>query len=160
MLSRVLLSTYILRYGAIGSFVFSLVMLFHIKTGLIFKARDENGFVRKDIPPMGYLVISTVFIGLLWAQVYGYHDMLRCLSVELTFTDIFVLNYCLYLFEFAFDTIVIDMLVLVTWKPTFLGLPDVEGFTSAEHHLKTVPKGIAMGAVGTLLSTVLIWYLL
>ena len=62
------------------------------------------------------------------------------------------------IYLFLYDTLVIDILVLVIWHPRFLRLPDTEAFTSARYHLRTIPAGTILGVLMTLISTLISFY--
>ena len=71
------------------------------------------------------------------------------------FIGIFVLNYALYLLLFLYDTLIIDIVILVKWHPDFLHLPDEEVFTSVNYHLKTLIPGSILGLAVTAISVFL-----
>ena len=148
---------YIAYWGTIGSIVFTGMVYVLFKTDLVYKARDEDGKLKKNMPLSGYLAMSIVPISIIYLHVHGWSSSLK--QYILGFSDLFLINYGLYLFLFLYDTLIIDILVLCIWRPSFIRIPDREGFTSIKHHLWTLPIGSILGAAATLLSTSLIWFL-
>ena len=147
---------YAVRWGIVGSAVFSVLVFMFFRTGFVFTARDQEGKLKRDMPLIGYAAMSIVLFGVLGIQMYGFsHSVVQVAG----FVDVFVLNYALYLFLLLYDTLVVDILVLCIWKPGFLRVPEGEGFTSIRHHVGTLLPGSVIGFICTLISTAIIVYL-
>jgi hypothetical protein len=57
-----------------------------------------------------------------------------------------------------YDTLVIDYLVIVKWRPKFLLIPEAMNAQSMRQHiLATIPVGPVIGLVLTALSTWIAW---
>ena len=81
-------------------------------------------------------------------------------GVGLNYWNLFLLNYGVYLILFLFDTFFIDGFVLTIWRPAFLQLPDEMGKESMKKHiLVSIPIGLAIGAILTIISTTTSYFL-
>ena len=139
-------------WGIIGSLLFTIIVFIFYLTGIIYAAVENPDPITKKKGQIGSLII---LIGIVSIQ---------CISTVTSLTDflekndligLIVLNYLLYLILFLFDTIIIDILILVKWHPNFLRLPDEEVFTSVTYHLKTLIPGSILGFVITVISVIL-----
>jgi len=113
------------------------------------------------MPLGGYLAMLTIPLGLTGIQVAANYLGLTRRGFELGFWSLWLLNLGHYLVLFAYDTLVIDGLVLGVWRPGFLKLPDEMGRESMKQHmLLSLPVGVVAGLVLTAISTSLSHFLL
>lgn len=145
---------YIAYWGTIGCIFFTGMVYILFKTDLVYTARDEDGKLKRNMPLKGYITMSIIPISIIYLQIQGWTSSLWLHSFG--FNDIFLVNYGLFFFLFLYDTLLIDILVLCIWRPSFIKIPDREGFTSIKHHLWTLPIGSILGIIPTLISTSLI----
>ncbi len=149
-LTLVAILLYLLLYGGIGAALFSVIVLIFCRTGV---AWAERGEVKRTV---GSIIILGGLISLqLLANFFG----LKLQNFSISFGELFMLNYGLYLLLFLFDTLVIDILVIVKWHPAFLQLPETEVATSVKYHLKTIPIGIVLGLAITLIPSLISYFL-
>ena len=77
---------------------------------------------------------------------------------EVSFIGLALLNYALYIVLVIYDTLVIDYLVIVKWRPQFLMIPDAMNAQSMRKHIiASIPIAPAIGLVLTALSTWIAW---
>jgi len=159
MTSSTLIS-FLTIWGLIGIAAFSVFVVVAFRTRLVYTARNEDGLLKEKIPLQGILammILPLFFLGLTLAA--NYFNLARQ-GISLDFETLLLLNYGLYLVFFAYDTIVIDGFVLAKWRPDFLKLPAALGKESMRKHiLISLPIGLGIGAVLTLVNTVLAYNL-
>ena len=152
----------VLRYLGIwsvfGSVVFSIWVWILFRTGLVWSARTKEGHLKKQIPLSGVAAMGSVLFLMVGLQLLANYYGLKTQGIGPDFAHLFLLNYALYYILFLYDTLVIDILVLVIWHPRFLRLPDTEAFTSARYHLRTIPAGTILGVLMTSISTLISFY--
>jgi hypothetical protein len=95
-----------------------------------------------------------ILIGIIIVQSGSTISSLENYLSNSDFISIFVLNYALFLILFLYDTLIIDILILVLWHPEFMHLPDEEVFTSVSYHLKTLIPGTILGLFITAISVI------
>ena len=158
-------STEILAYlgtwSVIGCAVFGLFVVLVFKSGFVWTARDQDGMLKKKMPLSGYLAMLTIPLGLTGLQLAANYLGLPQHGVGVGFWSLWLLNFAHYLILFAYDTLVIDGLVLGVWRPGFLQLPDEMGRESMKQHmLLSLPVGVVAGLVLTAINTSLSHFLL
>jgi hypothetical protein len=146
--------SYLMLWGLIGCGLFFLLVVVFFRTGLVYTARKEDGTLKDEIPLSGKLVMLILPISYLIYQVISTYFGIVKTGITLSFWNLFLLNFAVYLILFTFDTFVIDGFVLSVWRPTFLKIPDAMGKESMKKHiLISIPVGLLIGALLTLLST-------
>jgi hypothetical protein len=145
---------YLGLWSCIGCAVFSAYVVVVFRTGAVYTAREQDGTLKGRIPLSGYLNMLFLLLGIVGLQLLANYFGLARRGVAVTWLSLFLLNLAHYLILFAFDTLVIDALVLSVWRPPFLQIPDAMGGESMKKHvLASLPVGIAAGLVLTALST-------
>ena len=77
-------------------------------------------------------------------------------GISIGAVNLFILNYCLYIILFLFDTLFIDGFVLGTWQPKFLKLSEeIGGESMRKHMMKSIPIGAGFGILITFLATLI-----
>jgi hypothetical protein len=143
-------------WSAVGCIAFSLYVIIVFRTGIVFTARNEDGTLKEQIPPSGYLNMMILLVFIVGFQVMANYVGLARRNYTIDLLPLFLLNFGHYLVLFIFDTAVIDGWVLGVWRPAFLHLPAVMGGESMwKHILKSIPVGLVSGLVLASLSTVL-----
>ncbi len=153
---------YLGLWGVIGCVIFTFFVILVFRTGLVWTTRGKEDYhFKENISLKGKLLMLVIPGAIILLQVLANFVSLKLQNISLDLIGLFLLNYGLYLVLFLYDTLVIDLLVLGVWHPSFLKLPDVEGgVPSIKQHLKlSLPVGIVAGLVLTLIST-LISYLM
>ncbi len=143
---------YLLVWGVIGSILFTILVGVFFLTGIIYAAVENPDPKTKKKGMIGSLII---LIGIIFVQSISTIISLDSNLDNADFIGIFVLNYALYLLLFLYDTLIIDIVILVKWHPDFLQLPDEEVFNSATYHLKTLIPGSIIGLAVTAISVFL-----
>jgi hypothetical protein len=147
-------SSYLFFWGLLGCGFFALLIVVLFRTRLVYAARKEDGTLKDQIPLRGKLTMLIVPVSYIIFQLFANYFSLIKNGFTLNFGKIFFLNYGIYLILFLFDTLVIDGFVISIWRPTFLKIPDAMGKESMKKHIRlSIPVGLLIGAVLTLIST-------
>jgi len=144
--------TYLLVWGFVGSVLFTIIVYLFFLTGVIYAAIENPDPKTKKKGMIGSLII---LIGIILIQSVSTISSLDSYRGNADFISVFILNYALYLILFFYDTIIIDIVILVKWHPDFLHLPDEEVFTSVSYHLRTLIPGSILGLAVTAISVFL-----
>ncbi|PWI46737.1 hypothetical protein CEE45_15215 [Candidatus Heimdallarchaeota archaeon B3_Heim] len=151
-MASLLVINYLLVWGSIGSVLFTILVVIFLLTGVLYAAVENPDPKTKRKGMIGSLII---LLGIIFIQSISTISSLGSYRGNADFMAIFVFNYVLYLILFLYDTLIIDILILVKWHPNFLRLPDEEVFTSAKYHLKTLIPGSILGLPLTAISVLL-----
>ena len=152
--------SYLLLWGLIGCVLFFLLVVVLFRTGLVYTARKQDGTLKDEIPLSGKLAMMILPICYFVFQVTSNHFGLVLHGISLDYWKLFLLNYGVYLILFLFDTFFIDGFMLSIWRPAFLQLPEEMGKESMKKHiLISIPIGLVIGAILTLISTTISYFL-
>jgi hypothetical protein len=152
---------YFAVWGIIGATLFSVFVIFVFRTGVVYKARNEDGSLKEKIPITGYLTSIGFLFLIVFFLVAAYYFGLIQNGYQLSFWSLYALNLGLYLILFLFDTIVIDGFVIGYWRPVFLQLPEAMGAQSMREHIKkSIPVGTVFGLIVSLVCTAVSYYIL
>jgi hypothetical protein len=152
---------YLAVWSVIGSALFSVYVVVVYRTGIVYTARKRDGTLKEGIPRSGYLNMLIFLLCIVGFQVAANALGLAGTAAEITFLQLFLLNFGHYLLLFLFDTAVIDGLVLGVWRPGFLKLPDATGAESMKKHiLASIPVGTVAGVGLAAVSTVISYFTL
>ena len=143
---------YLLMWGSIGSLLFTILVFLFFLTGVLYAAVENPDPKTKRKGMIGSLII---LLGIIFIQSVSTITSLTSYRENADFIAIFMFNYVLYLILFLYDTLIIDILILVKLHPDFLHLPDEDVFTSAKYHLKTLIPGSILGLPLTAISVLL-----
>jgi hypothetical protein len=151
---------YMAIWSAIGALAFSLFVVIAFRSGLVYTARKPDGTLKDRVPAAGIAAMAgflLLFVGfLVLANRIGLGERIA----ETGFGTFFLLNLALYVVLFAFDTLVIDALVLGVWRPSFLRLPPDMGSSSMSEHIRrSLPVGLAGGLLLALASAAISYLL-
>jgi hypothetical protein len=145
--------SYIATWSFAGALAFSLFVVAAFRSGLVFTARKQDGTLKDHVPPAGMAAMAGFVLTLVAFILLANRLGLAGYISHTTFYQLFLLNLALYLVLFAFDTLVIDALVLGRWRPSFLKIPSEMGSTSmAEHIRRSLSIGLLSGVVLSLLT--------
>ncbi len=148
---------FVLRWGVVGSIAVTIYLIVAWQTGLLATDGDEDGELRANVRLSSVLTgVGALLIFLALLVVADVTDLLRH-GADLPFARLYALNYLVYVFWLLYDTIVIDILIVVIWHPDFLKLPDPESHGSIAYHLRTIPRGLIFGAFVTGVATSIVW---
>ena len=146
--------SYLLTWSLSGCVLFSLFVLIAFRTGLVYTARKEDGTLKNRIPLKGILAMTIIPLGLFGLYLVSNYFGWAQKGIPLDFGSLFLLNYGVYVILFVYDTLIIDGLVISTWRPTFLKIPATMGKESMKKHiLISLPIGLLIGAILTLVGT-------
>ncbi|MHA2304344.1 MAG: hypothetical protein ACXACU_03045 [Candidatus Hodarchaeales archaeon] len=153
---------YLAMWGSIGSAIFTLFVIVVFRTGLVWKTRSEDYKFKKKIPIIGYIVMASIPVGIISLQILANYISLNPQTYSPDFITLFVMNYLLYLVLFLYDTLIVDLLVLGIWQPSFLKLPNPQDDNSSikTHILISIPIGMILGGIITLISTFISYHYL
>jgi hypothetical protein len=145
---------YLLVWGIIGSFLFTIIVILFFLTGIIYAAVENPDPYTKRKGVIGSLII---LCGIIIIQIVSTITSLNSYINNGDFKGVFISNYFLFLVLFLYDTLIIDIMILVKWHPEFLHLPNEEVFTSAKYHFKTLIPGTIIGLAITTISVLIIY---
>jgi hypothetical protein len=150
--------SFLLSCGAAGMLLFILYVLAVFRTGAVFTERRKNGLLKKK-PSFRGILNSALLLALITAFLFFSNLVgVRKGLVRPGFGPVFFFDFLLYCVLFAYDTLVIDYLVLSKWRPRFLKLPRAMNSSSmAKHMVYSLPAGLFSGAVLSLASAFLTW---
>ena len=152
--------TFLLIWGILGCLLFSIFVVIAFRSGLVYTARKEDGTLKERIPPRGVLAMAILPLGLIGLNLASDYFGLIQRGIFLGYGRLFLLNYSVYVLLFLFDTFVIDGFVIPVWRPAFLRIPAAMGKGSMQKHiLISLPIGLFVGAILTLLGTALAYFL-
>jgi hypothetical protein len=149
---------FLILWSASGASGFLILVVFLFHSGLVFSARKRDGTLKGKIPLRGILTMAAflaIIIG--FFLLADYRGVVQP-GQDLGYSDLYLLNYGLYVILFIFDTLIIDGLLLSLWRPGFLKLPDELGKESMKTHiLKSLPVGMVAGLVLAAIATSASW---
>jgi len=152
--------SFLFLWGLIGCLLFFILVVALFRTGIVYTARKKDGTLKDQIPSSGKLAMLIVPLSYFMFQVFSNYIGLVQQDFVLNYGLLFSLNYGVYLILFLFDTFFIDGVVLSIWRPAFLQLPDEMGAASMRKHiLVSIPRGLVLGVVFTLISTTVSYFL-
>lgn len=151
---------YLAIWSLVGALAFSLFLVVAFRSGLVFAARKPDGTLKERVPPTGIATMATFLLLLVAFFLLANHLGLAAHIIGIPFSQLLFLNLTLHLVLFAFDTLVIDALVLGVWRPSFLRLRQEMGSASMTEHIRrSLPVGVISGVLLALV-TATISYLL
>ena len=151
---------YLLIWGLIGCVLFFLLVVVLFRTGVVYTARKKDGTLKEEIALQGKLALLIVPVSYFSFQLTSNYFGLVGQGIMLNFWNLFLLNFGVYLILFLFDTFFIDGYVLAYWRPPFLNLPGEMGKESMKKHiLISIPIGLLIGAVLTIISSAISYFL-
>ena len=152
--------SYLLIWGLFGCVLFFAVVAVLFRTGFVYTARKQDGTLKDEIPLSGKFAMLMIPTSFFVFQVLSNYFGLIQHDITLSYGHLYLLNYGVYLILFLFDTFFIDGFVLAKWRPDFLQLPDEMGEKSMRKHiLVSIPIGLLLGALLTLISTTASYFL-
>lgn len=151
---------YITFWAGIGIIIFNVVILYLFRSGAAFTARNRDGNLKKKIPLKGLIAMGFFCLGIIGILVLASYLGIKSPGFKVSFLQLFIINLLLYSILFAYDTFVIDWLVIVKWRPHFLNIPDTMTRESMIRHIKTsIPVGMGLGIIFSLAGAVVTYFL-
>jgi hypothetical protein len=150
---------YLAIWSLVGALAFSLFVVVAFRTGFVFATRKPDGTLKDRVPLIGLLVMAAFLLLLvaffLVANRLGLGDHIFVAR----FSELFFLNLVLYMILFAFDTLIIDAVVLGVWRPPFLRLPHEMGSSSMAMHIRSsLPIGLISGVLLALITATISYF--
>ncbi len=146
----------ILEIGAAGCVGFTGFLLFMSYSGIASAMRDEEGKFRKGInvkSALGAILFLSFLLGLLCFANVNYANSL---SIAPRFINLWINSFSVFFILHIYDLLVLDYLVVIKWHPKFLNLPDTAYYRSFRPHFIGFLKGIPLGIVASLISSLLV----
>lgn len=145
----------ILKFGALGCVVFTGFLLLMVYSGIASAMRDEEGNFRKEKnfkSVLGAIFFMSFLLGLLFFANVSYAD-----STATTpgLIPLWINSLGVFFVIHIYDLLVLDYLIIVKWHPKFLNLPDTNYYRSFRPHVIGFLKGIPLGIIASLLSSLL-----
>ena len=154
-MDRGLWISHIIGWGTALSAVFTFLLVGIAVLGGSEAIRDRDG--RRKIGSLpGFLLKAAVVVGLtLVPLVLAVVSLAQETGGALTAWQAFVTAYGVFFFFNLYDLIVLDWLVLIAWRPRWLGLPNTPYYTRIGPHLKGFAKGLLLGIPLALIASAL-----
>lgn len=144
---------YLLLWSTFGAVIFSFLVVILFRTGVAYTSRNPDGTLKRKVPISGMATSFSLLLGIVGLQIASNYWGLKRQGVELNWGLLFLVNYALYFVLLLYDTVVIDYLVIVKWRPDFLMLPETMNWQSMKTHiLATIPVGPVVGLLLTAVS--------
>ena len=146
----------ILEIGVAGCVGFTSFLLFMSYSGIAATMRDEDGKFRKEInfkSALGAILFLCFLLGLLFFANVKYANSLPTAP---GFIHLWINSFSVFFIIHIYDLLVLDYLVVTKWHPKFLNLPDTNYYRSFRPHAIGFLKGIPIGIIASLISSLLI----
>jgi hypothetical protein len=151
--------TNILEIGALACVVFTGFILFMAFSGIASAMRDEEGKFRKEKSIKSVLGIGMFLCFLLGLLFFANIRYTNSLPTTPGLIDLWINSFGVFFVLHVYDLLVLDFLIVVTWHPTFLNLPNTPYYSTFRPHLIGFFKGIPLGMIASLLASLLfLWY--
>jgi hypothetical protein len=136
-------------------------------TGLLFvqhflgfenSLRDEAGQLDASRSRIGQVMFVLVFSLIIGGPVIAIH-LVEQRTGPLSFGGMWGLAYAIFFLANLYDLVVLDYFLVVRHRPSFIkGLPDTPYYTTMKPHVQGFARGSGIGAVTSLLSALLAWF--
>ena len=146
----------ILEIGALGCVVFTGFLLFMAYSGIASAMRDEEGKFRKEInfkSVLGGIMFLFFLLGLLFIANVRYTNSLPTTPGLI---NLWINSLGVFFIVHIYDLLVLDFLIVVKWHPKFLNLPNTSYYRSFRPHVIGFLKGIPLGIIASLISSLLL----
>lgn len=130
----------------IGILAFSLIVTALLRSGIAWQTRKDGTLSKESFKKFSDMLPSLGLILGFFLFLLGMSR--RFLIPPVSFWPLFWTNFSLYSLLFLYDTLVIDYLVLMVWRPGFLRIPDSVTSQSMGKHIRvSIPIGLLFGAL-------------
>ena len=149
----------ILQIGGIGCIIFSILIVIVGYTGMAAETRDEEGHFKKKLTwksLLGFTLFIAFFIGLLYG---GNINLIHKLGNTPEFWLLCLNAFGIFLVVDLYDLIVLDYLIIVKWHPKFLKLPDTDYYNIMKPHLIGFIRGLPLGIIVSLMTSLAAYFL-
>lgn len=146
----------ILEIGALGCIVFTGFLLLMSYSGIASAMRDEEGkFIKEKNfkSVLGAIMFLCFLFGLLFFANIKYTNSL---STKPELIDLWINSLGVFFIVHIYDLIVLDYLIIIIWHPKFLNLPNTGYYRSFRPHVIGFFKGIPLGIIASLISSILL----
>lgn len=137
-----------LRWGGLGSLLFTGLLFLLRAFGVFEAARDREGNFRsvsfKSL--VGFASVSALMVG------FPALASAAILDGAISLLGAWGVAYGIFFVVNLYDFVVLDYLVVVRWHPAFLNLPDTDYYRTTRPHAAGFARGALMGIPATLVS--------
>ncbi len=144
--------------GIVGCVTFTIFLLFMSFTGLASAMRDNEGNFKKEKSfksIIGAFFFLSFIISLLYISNFVYA---RAMQAKPELIDLWFNSFSVFFIIHIYDLVILDYLIVIKWHPNFLNLPNTKYYTTFRPHLIGFLKGIPIGILLSLLSSLLFYY--
>ncbi|MBK8556831.1 MAG: hypothetical protein IPL65_14125 [Lewinellaceae bacterium] len=149
----------ILEIGALGCVLFTGLIFFMAYSGIASAMRDEHGNFRKEKnfkSVLGAIVFLCFLLGLLF---YANVKYTNSLSTTPSLIHLWINSFGVFFIIHLYDLLVLDYLIIIKWHPKFLALPNTSYYRSFRPHVIGFLKGIPLGVIASLISSLLLLWI-
>ena len=158
MISTLLIN--ILKFGGIGSLIFTFVLILMSVSGLAAAVRTPEGKFRKNISWKSGFAFTSFLLFLVLLFYFGNLSFANSLNTFPPFLFLWANAFGIFLVVHLYDLFIIDYLIIVKWHPDFLNLPDTEYYNSFKPHVEGFKRGLFFGLLFSLLvSLASLWFI-
>lgn len=146
----------ILKIGTLGCIVFTGFILLMSYSGIASAMRDEEGKFRKEInfkSALGAIIFLCFLLGLLFIANVKYANSLPATP---SLINLWINSLSVFFIIHVYDLLVLDYFIIIKWHPKFLDLPNTSYYRSFRPHVIGFLKGIPLGVIASLLSSLLL----
>lgn len=146
----------ILEFGALGCVVFTGFLLLVAYSGIASAMRDEEGKFRKELnfkSVLGAIIFLCFLFGLLFFANVKYTNSLPTTP---SLINLWINSFSVFFIIHIYDLLVLDYLIIVKWHPKFLNLPNTSYYRSFRPHVIGFLRGIPLGIIASLISSLLL----
>ena len=150
----------ILEIGVAGCVGFTGFLLFMSYSGIASAMRDEDGKFRKKVnfkSAIGAILFLCFILSFLCFANVKYANSLPFAP---GFINLWINSLSVFFIIHIYDLLILDYLVIIKWHPKFLNLPDTNYYRSFRPHVIGFLKGIPLGIIASLISSLLMLWIL
>lgn len=107
--------------------------------------------MKKATPP-AQLMPVLIFLLMIGIPVAAGLWLDRSADIRLSFWEYFLLCYGIFFVANLWDLLILDYLLLLKFRPSFLKLPDTPYYTTFKPHLQGWVRGLAIGIATSLIA--------
>lgn len=151
--------TTIILFGLLMALVFTGLLAVQYLLGSSHSVRDEAGNFDLRRSPLGLLMVIIVFSLMIGIPVVANAWLAARVGTQ-PFLTYFLVSYGVFFFVNLWDLVVLDYILIVRFRPSFLTLLDTPYYTTIQPHIKGWFRGLVIGLLTSLVAAAISLWLL
>ena len=144
--------------GIVGCVIFTIFLFFMSFTGIASAMRDNEGNFKKE-KNFKYILGAFFFLSFIISLLYISNLVYaRPMQAKPELIDLWFNSFSVFFIIHIYDLVILDYFIVVKWHPKFLNLPNTKYYTSFRPLVIGFLKGISIGILLSLLSSLLFYY--